>query len=528
MDNDKETSNVSAGPENMYSSGSASHSLRWWGAVGSIIFLYSMSLGSHMCLAGLTSLINADIGPRSLSDVVGRRWFCIGTGLLGMLSGIIGGVAQNIPTVIVAYAVLGLNQAGAMNSLAAANELVSRRNRGYLVGVMNACSIFWVICGHYLGRRITVDTDPGWRSFFWLTLATNAVGTVVIAATYFPEKALAVIHGHSYQSWLEIDWIGLTGIIIGPTLFLVGIINVPNYGAKDAHFLGPFITGTVTTALLGVYEAYLPQSLPFLFRRVRSFVSILVVAFVGGMLLYSLQAWFPIYLETVLGRDEIQVGVDTMPMNSGVNVGGFLSGILLPSLGPRIGTTSILSFGVVLQFILMCIPGIHDRAMALVFSTIAGFGIGIVELFSILLIQLAAPDEWIGFATGALGLLRMMGGSTGTAIYTAGLDPAVIPQLLAHLSEGEEAASSPIEGVTEAILHNAGLAMREAYRDSFKYIWLSSIAFAVISLACALATKDLSSFLTNDVAQQLEEPGDKNSEKEQETGSVEQVEKVDI
>jgi Na+/melibiose symporter-like transporter len=163
-------------------------------------------------------------------------------------------------------------------------------------------------------------------------------------------------------------------------LFLVGIINVPNYGAKDAHFLGPFITGTVTTALLGVYEALLaskPLLHPFLFRRVRSFVAILVVAFVGGMLFYSLQAWFPMYLETVLGRDEIQVGIDTMPMNSGVNVGGFLSGILLPSLGPRIGTTSILSFGVVLQFIfipLMCIPGIHDRAMALVFSTIAGFG----------------------------------------------------------------------------------------------------------------------------------------------------------
>jgi hypothetical protein len=137
-----------------------------------------------------------------------------------------------------------------------------------------------------------------------------------------------------------------------------------------------------------------------------------------------------------------------------------------------------------------------------------------VELFSILLIQLAAPDEWIGFATGALGLLRMMGGSTGTAVYSAillskadqlvpeyvgevataaGLDPAVIPQLLAHLSEGEEAASSPVEGVTEAVLYNAGLAVREAYRDSFKYIWLSSIAFAVISLACALATKDVMS-----------------------------------
>jgi predicted MFS family arabinose efflux permease len=118
-----------------------------------------------------------------------------------------------------------------MNSLAAANELVSRRNRGYLVGVMNACSIFWVICGHYLGRKITVDTGPGWRSIFWLTLATNAAGTVVIAATYFPKKALAVVHGHSYQSWLEFDWIGLTGIIVCLCALLV------LYGLLPAHTL---------------------------------------------------------------------------------------------------------------------------------------------------------------------------------------------------------------------------------------------------------------------------------------------------
>ncbi|KAL4869727.1 hypothetical protein BDV12DRAFT_195954 [Aspergillus spectabilis] len=63
--------------------------------------------------------------------------------------------------------------------------------------------------------------------------------------------------------------------------------------------------------------------------------------------------------------------------------------------------------------------------------------------------------------------------------------------------------------------------MREAYRDSFRYIWLSSIAFAVVSLACSLATTDLSPRLTSDVAQALD---DTDTEKDEEAGKAVHIE----
>jgi len=142
-------------------------------------------------------------------------------------------------------------------------------------------------------------------------------------------------------------------------------------------------------------------------------------------------------------------------------------------------------------------------------------GIGVAELLAIILIQMSTPDEWIGFATGALGLLRSMGGSAGTAIYSsilqskmkelipanvgaaalkAGLPPSSLPLLIEILTGVDtKTAITAVPGVTPDITVAATLALKEGYIDSFRYIWLSSIAFGVIALACAAATKDVSS-----------------------------------
>ena len=108
-----------------------------------------------------------------------------------------------------------------------------------------------------------------------------------------------------------------------------------------------------------------------------------------------------------------------------------------------------------------------------------------------------------------------MGGSAGTAIYSsilqskmkelipanvgaaalkAGLPPSSLPLLIEILTGVDtKTAITAVPGVTPDITVAATLALKEGYIDSFRYIWLSSIAFGVIALACAAATKDVSS-----------------------------------
>jgi hypothetical protein len=139
--------------------------------------------------------------------------------------------------------------------------------------------------------------------------------------------------------------------------------------------------------------------------------------------------------------------------------------------------------------------------------------VGVVEINTVILVQLASPDEWIGFATGSVGLMRSIGGSVGTAVYTTihstnsarlvpqyvtdaikprGLPQDAITQLLAIL-EGTTTGDplSDIPGVTSEILELATDAMKRAYNRAFRDVWLTSIAFGVIALMCALFSKDV-------------------------------------
>lgn len=89
-------------------------------AIASLTLLYNIALGGFVCIAPVLSYINADIGPSpdytwlasswtitsgiglivagALSDIIGRRWFCVATGITGVIGGVIGAVAQDIPT----------------------------------------------------------------------------------------------------------------------------------------------------------------------------------------------------------------------------------------------------------------------------------------------------------------------------------------------------------------------------------------------------------------------------------------------
>ncbi|KIW76454.1 hypothetical protein Z517_11200 [Fonsecaea pedrosoi CBS 271.37] len=519
--------------------------IKWkkWLVIISLGFIYNMGISIYLCLSPIIGIINADIGPDpayswlptcwtvatgvglivagTLSDVLGRRWFVIGTGVLGVAGGICGALAQNIPTALASLTILGLNHAGAMNTLAAIAEIVPTRLRGIILGAVNAGILVWATCGSLIGHEVAVHTAPGWRTLFWIIVAANGLATLLVAINYFPAKPLAAGMKTRRQLLKEFDYVGLALATAGPTLFFVGIKYVPTYGAKSGYFLGPFLAGIALMVCLGCHQAFYasnPIMKRFLFRRVREFTLILVVAAVGGMLFYSIVAFFSTYLRVMFHGDNTRaIGVDYMPFGAGTNVGGVSSALLLPIIAPVIGTRLHLAIGVTLQVLfipLMCLPTANSRGMALAFSFFAGAGIGWVELLTILLIQLATPDEWIGVATGLLGMMRSIGGSAGSAVYTtilnsrsadlipeyvgsaaleAGLPAGSLRQLLGILTgvvTGESITDVP--GISPSIIQVSTSALHKAWRQAFHYVWLTSIPFGVIALGCAIMTKDVS------------------------------------
>jgi MFS family permease len=283
--------------------------------------------------------------------------------------------------VIGAMVLLGLNQAGALNILSAVAELVPTKHRGYVIGTLNFSAGAFVICGSLIGQEMAIHTGPGWRSVFWFVLATNIVATGLCFLTYFPAAPLGA-HGRTKMEILRnFDYLGLLGLMSTSTLMLMGITWVPQYGATSPYFLGPFIVSVVLMLATGVYEAFFannPLLHPFLFRRIRSFTLILVVSFVGGMLFYALQAFWPTYLALIFnGNNGRQTGIDGIPFGVGTQLGGVGSAMLLPILAPKIGTQWLLTIGVLLELIfipMMYLVDENRKSMALAFTFLGGIG----------------------------------------------------------------------------------------------------------------------------------------------------------
>lgn len=280
-----------------------------------------------------------------------------------------------------ATAFLGLNQALGVLSFGSVAELVPKNKRGYVIGVMNLSGGGFVICGSLIGHEMVEHTKPGWKTVFWFCLATNIVAAAACYFTYYPAAAVATQGLKKRQILVDFDYIGLLGVIAGPLLILLAIIWVPQYGATDAYFLGPFITGCIVLIALVLYEAYVakhPLLHPFLFKQVRTFTLMLVIAFVGGISFYALQSFWPTFLTLLWdGNDSTKIGIDGIPFGAGTQVGGVGSALLLPILGPKIGTQWLLAIGVLFQ--VAFIPAMYavtpaTKGMALAFSCLAGIG----------------------------------------------------------------------------------------------------------------------------------------------------------
>ncbi|KIX09044.1 uncharacterized protein Z518_00122 [Rhinocladiella mackenziei CBS 650.93] len=516
---------------------------------------YVISLAIYLTAVTIIANIDASVGPStaytwiasaytvsyavasvlfgSLADSFGRRWFSISAGVCVGLGSLIAALAQNVGTVIAGMAIMGIGGAGGIQCISAVSEIIPTKSRGPIVGIIEIPFVVFTIAGSYFAHRMAVDTGPGWRSVYWIGVASGFFFSILTLIFYKPLPPLATLEQTTAQILSDFDYLGFVGLTAAVTLILMGIIWEPAHGSTSPHFLAPLLIGFALLVATGVFETYYakkPVLHPKLWRRFRTFSLQCIVIFVSGMLFYALQALYPQYMTYCFdGDNPIQVGRDGFPL--GVSTaGGVTAGLVLPYLSRYIGTNWVLVLGMVectVFIALLALVEPNGKPMAKGFASAATFGIGWTNLLSIPLIQLCSPDEWIGFATGLRTLMSLGGGSVSTSIYStifAGRSQAFVPQMV---SEAATAAGLPkssvaallgvltgttptvsptsIPGVTPRILEISTLALRKAYLRAFKYVWYSSIPFGVIATAAAAWTKDLYPVMTMKVAQRLKD-----------------------
>jgi hypothetical protein len=149
-------------------------------------------------------------------------------------------------------------------------------------------------------------------------------------------------------------------------------------------------------------------------------------------------------------------------------------------------------------------PG--DSTNALVFSGLAGVGFGAPLILIITGVQLSTPHHLIATATAVTTSSRAVAATVFTAIYaaalntrltsnipsytakaalSAGLPASSLPAFIKALAGGDTAALLKIPGVTPTIIGLGVAALKQAFADSLRVVYMIAAPFGALAcIAC--------------------------------------------
>ncbi|KAH9859627.1 hypothetical protein IAQ61_011408 [Plenodomus lingam] len=466
-----------------------------------------------------------------LQDLFGKRYIalfgsfciCVGCALVGS--------GRSYAQLVAGMAISGIGAAiGELTGLAGLAEVVPVKYRGYSLALVTAFVIPFCPYLIYVEMWSHHDTTVGWRWGPWVSLMFNGIVGIGLAFTYFPHNQTRA-EGFSRMAILKrIDYIGGLLSITGLTLFLVSLqAGGYSHPWKSSYVLGTLLSGLALIAGWIVWEARFarhPMIPRELFKGQRIVGLAYVVAFTAGMNFFSILNFFPITFTSVYDPVPIRIGLRGLGPGLCTAVGAIVFNAALSKFPYH--TREVLLLAVVLMTTFAGALGAstpENESMTLAFGSIAGFGVGGVLVPAATIAMLVCPDAIITTAAALSLSIRTVGGTIGYSIYynifitrltkklplytaeyavKAGLPLSSVESFVGlFLIEPAKLATTPIPGVTPAIVAAATRGTQWAYSESLKYVWLTSIAFGIVAVICTILLPSTAKYQTNRVAVQI-------------------------
>lgn len=154
----------------------------------------------------------------------------------------------------------------------------------------------------------------------------------------------------------------------------------------------------------------------------------------------------------------------------------------------------------------------HSNANAVIFAGLAGLGFGAPLILIISGVQLSTPHHLIATATAATTSTRAVGATVFTAIYSAALSTRLesyIPRYIAKavsnaglpessigpfikaVTGGAPEAMQQVPGVNATIIEAGTLALKQAYADGLRVVFIIAAPFGVLACVLCLLLGDM-------------------------------------
>jgi EmrB/QacA subfamily drug resistance transporter len=407
-----------------------------------------------------------------LSDIYGRRPMML-VGIAIFLAGsVLAGFAWSMPSMIAFRLIQGIG-AGAMQPVAMTivADLYPARERGKIQGYLASVWATSAVIGPLAGGIIIHHLSWAW--IFWINVPLG-----LVAAAGF----IAFLHERVKRESRSID-------IPGAALFTIAIaaLMVALTETLDAGW-GPTLVAVALFCVCGVLfmiwetRAKDPMISLSLWAH-RPIAAVNGATLLAGMALMGLTTFLPIYVQGVLHQSTIVAGLALTMLMVGWPTGATVAARTLRRFGLRqlIVTGSVLIPIGAAVFVLLT-PS-SSPTMAGVGSLIMGFGMGLVSVSALVLIQEIVDWSQRGSVTASNLFARNLGSTLGAALLGAVLNfglsrsenvGPVTSDRLRQLLEGRGNLST-----ADAAIHTA---LAQSLHLTFLVMFLLSLAVVLFAL----------------------------------------------
>jgi len=345
-----------------------------------------------------------------LGDIYGRKWFIVGGIALFLVGSALCGLAWGMIELIFFRVIQGLGAglifANVFTSIADIFPDPARRAKyqGIFFGVFALSSVV----GPALGGWLT-DT-LNWRWVFYINLPLGIVSLFALPLV-LPEGGL--------RRRVKIDYVGAATITTAVIALLLALSWVGQGYAWDA---GRVVVGLIAAAILlaafvfvetRVSEPVIPLSL----FKSRTIAASSALMFLLGFGMFGIILYAPLFVQGVLGQTATGSGTVLTPLVLTMTALGVIGGQLMgrtKRVKPfMIVGTVVSAFGVYLMTTLGVDSGSDTVAL---FLAVTGFGLGLIQPTSTLVVQTVVEKGILGVATSATQFVRQVGATVGAAV----------------------------------------------------------------------------------------------------------------
>jgi EmrB/QacA subfamily drug resistance transporter len=367
--------------------------------------LYSWVFSSYLLAQTATTVVFGN-----LADIYGRKPVMLAGIAIFLVGSVLAGFAWSMPTMIVFRLIQGVG-AGSMQPVAMTivADLYPARERGKIQGYLASVWAVSAVLGPVVGGIIIRNVPWAW--VFWINIPVG-----LVAAAGFT----VFLHENVKHERRSIDVVGALSFAIAVTSLLIALTEIGTSGHSLLAACGVFCASTLAFV---VQERRIANPMvSFALWSHRPIAATNAVALLSGMALIGLTTFLPIYVQIVLHRSPVIAGLALTTMLVGWPAGATVAARLFH----RFALHQLLLTGALLLPVgatLFVLLGPQSSPLvAALGSLIMGFGMGLLSVSSLVLIQEIVDRSQRGSATASNLFSRNLGSTLGATAFGAVLN----------------------------------------------------------------------------------------------------------